>query len=183
MNNTVSSPDVPLCVDLDGTLIKNDTFFTILKSLLYRNPGYLPLVGLWILRGRAYLKQEVAKRTTLDPAKLPYSSTFLSFLREEYQRGRKLVLVTAMDRRIAEQVAAYVGIFSEVLASDGRRNLKSYNKRDMLNQRFGEKQYDYAGNERADLVVWKAARYALVVNASPRLIAKARKIAHVWRVF
>jgi phosphoserine phosphatase len=183
MNNNTTSPDVPLCVDLDGTLIENDTFFVILKALLCRNPGYLFLMGFWILRGRAYLKQQVAKRTTLDPATLPYSSAFLDFLREEHQRGRKLVLVTATDQHIADQVAVYLGIFSEVFASNGRRNLKSYNKRDVLNQHFGEKHYDYAGNERADLVVWKATRYAIVVNATPHLLARAHDIATVSRVF
>ena len=44
---------VPLCVDLDGTLIKTDLLWESLVRLLKSNPLYLLVVPVWLLRGRA----------------------------------------------------------------------------------------------------------------------------------
>ena len=47
----------PLIVDLDGTLIKSDLLFESSLALLKINPGYVFCLLLWLLRGKAYLKQ------------------------------------------------------------------------------------------------------------------------------
>jgi 4-hydroxybenzoate polyprenyltransferase/phosphoserine phosphatase len=174
---------VPLCVDLDGTLIKSDLLWESLVRLLQRNPLYLPLVPLWLARGRAGLKEQLAARVAVDAARLPYHEPFLEFLREERRSGRPIFLVTASDRRMAEPVAAHLGLFAEVIASDGRTNLRGKNKAAKLVERFGERGFDYAGNSAVDLPVWAQSRRALVVNASPGLEARARKLGPVDRVF
>src|SRR6516164_2335474 len=147
-----SAPDapretpVPLCVDLDGTLIQTDLLWESLARLLRRNPLWLFPVVVWWMRGRAFLKRQLARRVSLDPATLPYQPAFLAFLREQKSAGRKLVLVTASDREMALPVANHVGLFDEVLASDGRTNLRGPNKRKALVEKFGERGFDYAGN-------------------------------------
>ena len=65
---------VPLCVDLDGTLIKTDALWESLMVLLKRNPLYLFVVPFWWMRGRAALKKEIADRVELNPASLPYTN-------------------------------------------------------------------------------------------------------------
>jgi hypothetical protein len=62
----------PLCVDLDGTLIKTDMLWECVALLLKQQPWALALIPFWLLRGRAYLKQRLAARVTLRPATLPY---------------------------------------------------------------------------------------------------------------
>src|SRR5690606_33548314 len=64
--------DVPLCVDLDGTLIHSDLLVESAFALLRRNPFWLACFVVWLLRGRAHLKQEIARRARLDVARLPY---------------------------------------------------------------------------------------------------------------
>jgi len=174
---------VPLCVDLDGTLIKTDMLWESLVRLLQRNPLYLLLVPFWLARGRAGLKEQLARRVKVDAAMLPYHDPFLEFLREQRRAGRQILLVTASDRRMAEPVAAYLGLFNEVLASDGQSNLRGKNKAAKLVERFGQRGFDYAGNSTVDLPVWARSRLALVVNASPGLEAQARKRGSVGRVF
>ncbi|PNA50054.1 hypothetical protein C1Y14_34405, partial [Pseudomonas sp. MPR-R5B] len=56
----------PLCVDLDGTLIKSDVLLESLLLLLKKNPFYLFLLPLWLLRGKAMLKGQIAARVSLD---------------------------------------------------------------------------------------------------------------------
>ncbi len=154
----------PLCVDLDGTLVKTDTFAQALLLLIRTRPAALLSIPRWATEGLAAFKQRVAQEVELDPAALPFHSDFLSFLKSEHEKGRKLVLATASDKSVARRVADHVGLFSEVIASDGLVNLKAARKRDALVALFGEKGFDYAGNSSDDLIVWKAAAEVIAVN-------------------
>jgi 4-hydroxybenzoate polyprenyltransferase len=62
-------------------------------------------------------------------------------------------------------VAEHLGLFDTVLASDGQCNLSGARKAAALTQRYGAGGFDYAGNGRVDLHVWRHARAAWVVNA------------------
>ena len=174
---------VPLVVDLDGTLIKTDLMWESLASRLQRNPFAIFGILFWWTRGRAFLKERLGKRVRLDPATLPTNEKFLAWLREQKKSGRKIVLATASDFQMAKPVADYFGIFDEVLASDGRTNLRSENKLKALTARFGERGFDYAGNSSADLAVWRGARRAIVVNASREVQKKAKEAAEVAMSF
>ncbi len=174
---------VPLCVDLDGTLIRTDVLWESLALLLKRNPLYLLALPFWLLRGRAFMKKQIAARTELNPADLPYHGPFLEYLRAEHTKGRPLILATAADLRLAKAVADHIGLFSAVLASDGKTNLRGKNKGNTLSERFGKKSFDYAGNSTVDLPVWQQAREAIVVNANDHLAERAGKLTTVGRVF
>lgn len=178
------SPDpIPLAVDLDGTLIRTDMMWESLKVLLRRNPLALINVLIWWAQGRAHLKQQLGRRVQIDPATLPYHAEFLAWLKEEKRGGRKLILATASDYRMVEPVFRYVGLFDELMASDGKINLRGDNKRRALSAKFGERGYDYAGNSSVDLGVWPGTRAAIVVNARPGLEKQAAQLTRVARVF
>jgi 4-hydroxybenzoate polyprenyltransferase/phosphoserine phosphatase len=179
---TATRDDVPLCVDLDGTLIRTDLLLESALALLRTQPLAALLAPFWLLRGKAYMKRRIAERTSLDIAALPYDARILAWLRDE-SAARRLVLCTASDRKFADAVAAHVGGFDEVLASDGATNLSGANKAEQLSARFGERGFDYAGNERRDLPVWQRARRAIVANAAPSLERRARRHGEVERVF
>ncbi len=176
-----SSP--PLCVDLDGTLIRTDMLCETLMRLAKKNPLYALAVPFWLLRGRAHLKREVAGRVNLDATVLPYHEPLVEFLRIERKQGRSLVLVTAADDRLAQKVAEHLAIFDAVIASNGEMNLRGKHKARQLTERFGARGFDYAGNSTADLPVWREARQAIVVNGTEKLERSARKLTPVSRVF
>jgi apolipoprotein N-acyltransferase len=164
---------IPLVVDLDGTLIKTDLLWESIARLLRRNPFALFAILFWWTRGRAFLKKQLAARVEIDPATLPYNEPFLKFLREQKSAGRRIILATASDLQMAKPVADFTGLFDEVLGSDGRTNLRSGNKLKALVTKFGERGFDYAGNSSADLAVWRGAREAIIVNASRALANQA----------
>jgi len=170
MNSAPQPELLPLCVDLDGTLVQTDTLLESALALLRRNIFYVAAFALWLLRGRACLKRRIAERSSLDVTLLPYNQGVLALLRQESARGRHLVLATAADRLIAEKVAAHLGCFNEVLASDGSLNLKGRAKLRALEARFGQRGFQYAGNSRADLPLWSASDDPVVVGASPSLV-------------
>jgi 4-hydroxybenzoate polyprenyltransferase len=173
----------PLCVDLDGTLIRTDLLLESLLRLIKRNPLYLFCLPLWLLRGKAAFKSRVAANVTVDPALLPYQRELLAWLEKERDRGRELWLCTASDRRQADAVAQHVGLFTGVLGSDARLNLAGARKRDALVKRFGKQGFDYCGNEYRDLAVWRSARSAIVVNASRPLARRVESLVPVVRRF
>jgi 4-hydroxybenzoate polyprenyltransferase len=172
--------DVPLCVDLDGTLVHTDLLSESALALLRRNPLYLLLLPVWLLRGKAHLKREIARRVTLDVAHLPYDTRVLALLREAGNRRR--VLCSASDQRLVDAVAAHVGGFDLALGSDGRTNLDGPRKAAALVGRFGERGFDYVGNAAPDLAVWPHAREAIVANADPALLRRLRGERPVARV-
>lgn len=171
----------PLAVDLDGTLVLSDTLHESLIALLRRNPLWLFALPLWLLGGKARFKREIATRVTLAADTLPYNEPVLDWLRR--QRGsREIVLCTAADAHVADAVAHHTDLFDAVIASDGQHNLSGKTKADALVARYGERGFDYAGNDGVDLAVWSRARRAIVVNASPATENAARKIADVTDV-
>ncbi|HTA94946.1 MAG TPA: haloacid dehalogenase-like hydrolase, partial [Verrucomicrobiae bacterium] len=174
---------IPLVVDLDGTLIKTDLLWEHLARLLRRNPFQIFQVLFWWTRGRAFLKKQLVHRVKIDPATLPYHEKFLEFLHEQKSAGRKLILATASDLQMALPVANHVGLFDEVLGSDGKINLRSGNKLKVLTEIFGERRFDYAGNSSADFTVWRGSREAIVVNASRAVLKEAAQCAKLGPTF
>ncbi|MHB8354911.1 MAG: UbiA family prenyltransferase [Burkholderiales bacterium] len=172
----------PLCVDLDGTLICTDLLAEALLSLLKQRPWTLLLLPLWFLRGKAYLKNEVARRVTIDPATLPYREDVLEYLRAECARGRRLILATAAARLYATQMATHIGLFSDVFATD-TVNLKGTRKAECLVAIFGTQCFDYMGDSHADLAIVPFAHETLLVAPSASLLGQATAIGRISKVF
>lgn len=166
-----------LCVDLDGTLLRSDILYESLLALLAHNPLYLFLVPFWLLRGKAYVKRQLASRVQLPAETLPYDERVLEILRTTTQRPR--VLCTASDRLLVQPIADHLGLFEEVMASDGHTNLSGNNKGAALAERFGERGFDYMGNGRVDLKVWAHASGAIVVNNGTALARDAARQTEV----
>ena len=176
--NSQDSQNIPVCLDLDGTLIRTDLLLESALALLRRNPLYLLLFPWWLLHGRACLKHKVALRTSIDVATLPYDSRVLELLRN-FRCRQRILLCTASDQILADAVAQHLGVFDEVMASDGSRNLSGHRKAEALVEAYGERGFDYAGNETRDLAIWKHARLAYVVNAGDGLAARVGRVSEV----
>lgn len=174
---------VPLVVDLDGTVVKTDTLLESLFILLKRKFLFAFILPFWLMKGKGFLKHQIAKHISLDVSRLPYNLELLAFLQKEHSKGRTLVLATAADYSIACKVADHLSIFSSVLASTPECNLKGLNKLKVLLDKFGEKGFDYAGNENVDLKIWTHANGGVVVNGSERLVKEARKVTNISHVF
>ena len=172
----------PLVVDLDGTLTSTDTLLESAIRILKRTPAQALLMPAWLWRGRAYFKAAIASRCTFPADLLPYRQDLLAYLKAEKERGRVIVLATAAHRIIAEAVAAHLGIFDRVLASDESTNLKGEFKLARIQQTVGMR-FVYAGDSSADLPIWKAAESAVLVGVSSRVARQVRSITTVEREF
>lgn len=172
----------PLYVDVDGTLTYSDLLFESFLLLLKKNPLYIFLCVLWLLRGRSHLKGEIARRVDLDVSLLPYNEPFLAFLQQQQAIGRRLILASASHKILVQKVANHLGLFSDIIASDDEHNLKSGAKLQAIKQHAGAGGFAYAGNDMADLAVWREADEMIVVNATRPVVASVARIGEATLV-
>jgi 4-hydroxybenzoate polyprenyltransferase len=178
-----SARPLPLAVDLDGTLCRSNTILEQVAFVLRERPWLIPVLPLWLARGRPAFKAALANVAPLDRVALPYQRSFVAYLEGEAAAGREIVLVTAADRSTASHVASLFPFFREGIGTDGPLNLAGSAKAEYLAKRYGEKGFAYAGNERRDLKVWARAGGAVVVNPSRGLAAAAAKLCSVEKEF
>jgi len=174
----------PLCVDLDGTLVKTDTLVDSVLVLARQNPRAILSIPGWLAKGKAAFKQHVTQAVTLDVAALPYNKPLLEYLFHQHAAGRPIFLATAADRTLADRIAQHHQIFQDVLASDGSHNLAGGNKLAAFRARFGE-QFCYIGNASPDLPILTVCVEPMVANPSSSLMSglRAAKVvpAHIFR--
>ena len=163
--------------DLDHTLLSTDTFVEQLTTFMLRRPWLVPLVCIWLLRGRGYCKARIAAVAGTPPEDWPVRPEVLERIAADKTDGRMIVLATAAHLRVAGPLADHLGCFDSVLASTDRENLKSHRKSAAIARLASDEgwsSYSYAGDCAADLPIWQAADEVLVVNPTPRLLRKLR---------
>lgn len=173
---------VPIVVDLDGTLTPTDTLVELLIKLVKQSPLYLLRLPLWLLKGRAGFKEAVAGHVTISASRLPYRESFLKYLRNEKEKGRRIILATAAHKSIAQGVTDHLGLFDEVLATEGGVNLKGEAKLNAIRQRYGN-EFVYAGDSQADIPIWRAAKAAVLVGVTPRIAETVRSSVPIEQEF
>jgi 4-hydroxybenzoate polyprenyltransferase len=179
-----ASAALPLCVDLDGTLVKSDTLLDGLCVLVRTRSEVLLRLPAWLTRGRAAFKREVTAQAPLDATSLPYNEALVLYLREQAALGRPMYLSTGADHVLADRVASYLGFFSGVFASDGSTNLTGVRKLRVLEEQFGRGGFAYVGNSRADLPLLMASSGAMLANPAAGLGSiLRRKSVSVENVF
>jgi 4-hydroxybenzoate polyprenyltransferase/phosphoserine phosphatase len=175
-----------LFVDLDGTLVRTDLLHEGLVLAAKRGFGSLGGVLWRLVRDKASGKRLLAERFTPDVGQLPYRADVLAFLAEQRSQGVKVVLATGSDSRWATKVADQVGLFDDVLASDGERNLKGEAKLQALEEycrQHGYSSFDYMGDSAADVHVWRRADRAHVMEPTSWLLKSVKGVSELGRVF
>jgi len=147
------------------------------------NVLFLILIPIWLVRGKAYVKEQIAKRVSLDVESLPFNRAFVEFLKNQHAGGRVLVLATGSNRKFAHQVAAHLQLFDDVIASDEQNNITGDKKLERLRAAYGDGGFDYAGNSRVDLQIWPHARYAIVVDPERAIEQAVQELGNVQHSF
>jgi 4-hydroxybenzoate polyprenyltransferase len=175
-----SPSSVPLCVDLDGTLINSDSLHEGLVVLLKRNPLYALALPVWLAQGKPAFKNKVALRAPLDVDALPFNDEVLALLKSE--RGRRpIVLCTAAHERYARAISDRLGLFDRVFATE-EVNLAASEKVRTLIGEYGERGFDYMGDALQDVGVFRAARSAIAVNPAAGLRRRLSEVENLDRV-
>lgn len=167
---------VPLCIDLDGTLIATDSLWEGLAVLLLRRPWLIFAAVFWMLQGKQVLKREVAARSDRTARDWPYRDEVIALIKRARAEGREVWLATGAAEKVALDVGRHLGLFDKIMHSSDTVNLTSTRKRDVLVAELGEGGFDYVANSRDDLKIFDAARQAHIV--SPDRAARSWGRAH-----
>lgn len=168
------SADLPLVVDLDGTLLLTDTLDEQAVFALFHRPYALFAALLHLASGRAALKAALAGITNFAEVPLPLRNDLLTWLQKEAGRGRAIHLCSAASQSVVDSVAVRLGIFATATGS-GEENLKGRAKADHLSRTFPQG-FVYVGDSAADLPVWQAAQGIVLAGANRWVTQKARNL-------
>ena len=167
-----------LCIDLDGTLIHEDsTLFAIIK-LIKRNVFNIILVLFWRMKGKIFLKNALFKRIVVDADEFTYNYKLISYitkLKQDY--GVKLILATGAHKNVAESVGEKFKLFDQIISSTETVNMISNEKLQKLDALFVK--YDYAGNSHQDISIWKHANCAIIVNPTKTVKKRIKEITNI----
>ena len=169
----------PLVVAVDGSLIGGDLLVEGIARLVSASPRSLFALPFWLaaamLRGLSGLRRRIAEAVVLPPDTLAWNSAVREEIAAAQAAGRPVWLVSASDARAVSPLAETVGA-AGWFASDGRTRLAGEARAAALVSRFGERGFDYIGNGRRDLAVWKRARRAIGVGLAADLARKLRAV-------
>lgn len=154
---------MPLAVDLDGTLLLTDTLFEALAEHLRRRPMWTLWQMIQLPFAIAKVKARIQAAARVDVAGLPVNEAVAAYCIKAKAEGRPVWLVTAADQAVAEHVASHFTFFDRAVGSDGVINNKGSAKAKNL-QELAPEGFEYVGDSRADLKVWKHAKAASLVG-------------------
>lgn len=178
---TARYPALPLYVDLDGTLVHGDLLLESFLELLKRNLLWLLLIPVWLLRGKANLKHQIASRVSVRVDLLRYNQPLLDYLQQQKAQGRRLILISASHQDYVRAVAEHLGLFDEAIGSDATHNCSGPNKLARIQQH--DLQFSYAADHHVDLVIWRQADSAVVVDAGPGLKRQIADVTTIEKAF
>lgn len=174
----------PLVVDPDGSLLSTDILWESLFQFLRDRAWKIFSLPIWIIKGKAFLRRQLALNADIDVSHLPTNSEVVEYVNKAFQSGREVILATASDKILADRIADHFGVFSTVLASDGIINLRGKKKLDAVRIHLGENiDFDYIGNDSEDLLMWKAANSVCLVGPSSHLKKKFSNHARITQTF
>jgi 4-hydroxybenzoate polyprenyltransferase/phosphoserine phosphatase len=171
---------VPLVVDVDGTLLKGDLLHEAALQFVAHHPFQAWRLATWLGGGKAHLKSRLADHADPMVESIPLRAETLAAIARAKAGGSAVWLASASPSAWVERVAKRVDGIDGVLATDAHTNLAGPAKAAALVERFGAGGFDYIGDQRVDLPVWRAARHPLMVAHDPRLErAVTRQFPHV----
>jgi len=156
--------------------VRSDLLIETAFSELGRRPHAVFEMVAALARGKAALKHRLAEPVDFDPSVLPYDEAVLARIRRARDEGRPVYLASASHRRLVGAIAEHLGLFNGWFASDEHTNLAGATKAKRLVESFGQRGFDYIGNDAADLPVWAEASNCLAVRTSSKVAGRLKVI-------
>jgi 4-hydroxybenzoate polyprenyltransferase len=157
----MTNQNVPLILDIDGTLLKSDLLWESMAALATNHPLKSLLIPIFIARGRPVLKDFLARESGLEVGEVPLSPSAMEMIGRAEAEGRMVILASGSPQSMVDAMAKRVGA-SEGWGTDRKVNLTGSSK---LKRILDEHEsFDYVGNSWVDIPMWKEARKAIAIN-------------------
>lgn len=170
----ISVSDVPLVLDVDGTLLRTDLLYESFWAALGSDfkSTLRALATRW--KHPELLKGALTgiDRPSIDL--LPVRDSVYDMAQRAIEQGRSVHLVSGSHQSLVDDLAGRLALPGPHFGSDSERNLTDATKAAFLKEHFGTGCYDYVGNAEPDLKSWEGARKIVAVEPGAAL---AQKIA------
>ncbi len=153
----------PLVLDVDGTFLRTDLLYETFWAGLGRAPITTIRAAFRFWRDPARLKSELRQIAPLRLDLLPVNDQIAQMARDAQAEGREVVLASASDRHLVQDLATLHG-FDAALGSEPGHNLKGAHKARALVAEYGDKGFIYAGDDKSDAAIWARASHSIVVG-------------------
>lgn len=170
-------PGFPICIDLDGTLVREHTIWSLNLSILSMASAWWPspIASLWPAVIWPGIKTRMAAMAHLDQARMTYHRGLLNQIQHWHTNGSPLYLVTGAPQKIAQHVADRIGLFTDVWSSSARYNLVGQKKGNLLQHQFGSFGYTYIGDSWKDRFVWATSKDIISITDATSSLAQHLK--------
>ena len=163
---------LPVCIDLDFTLLKSSSLYFFFPQAFLGIPKFL-----WTQPWKwSAFKLWISTRYPLTPKALPYRSFLVDFLKLCVKQGIPLVLATGASSPSAHAIATYLGCFHLIISSTLTMHCVGKYKANALVGYYGKGNFHYFGDSDQDLVVWKQAHSVVALNPSYGLSRKIHNL-------
>lgn len=166
LTSDIANAETALAVDVDGMLVRSNLAIEAVLRLLRKNPFFLLLLPLWLLKGRAQFAAEVAARSEIDPAALPYDGRLVEHLRREKARGRRLVLLATSGRPYAEAISAQLGLFDQIVPAANTQGERARSRERLLDEACGLGRWSYPARPPGEVTSGSPSRARLFLKAA-----------------
>lgn len=154
---------LPVCIDLDFTLIRTSSLYFFFPRVLFGVPQFLCAYS-WTW---AEFKTWMALNYPIDVTSLPYRIVLLELCRLCVARNVPVILATGAALETARSVSKHLNCFHDIVASTKEIHCVGKHKAEALVKRYGKNNFHYFGDSMQDLFVWQEANTTIVLDPSP----------------
>ena len=156
-------------VDLDGTLIKQDSTLMCLYQY-WTQKGTLCVLSLLMEHrfNRFKIKSQISKELDLDEIKWDFDLKLVQLLEESSGKGCRIYLVTASSEEVANYFLSRFAFFSAAFFSTGSKSMKGLAKYELMREK-SRHNFFYFGDAIIDLRVWRKIGHANISRKNIKL--------------
>jgi phosphoserine phosphatase len=156
-----------LFVDLDGTLIKEDLSNLAFMDYLKKKPlNTLFHLIIFLFKGKPYLKEKISRDFRVPFESLTFNKAALNYVKDIKNRHRVVYLISGSHQILVDQIDNRLKIFFESFGTQGDFNMVGQKKVNFINEKLNIQDFDYFGNSRKDLPIWKYCKRIIYTNVS-----------------
>lgn len=152
----------PVVVDLDRALLRSSPKDEALIATLPHPTRFARAVWRRIARREPTSRSSAA----VDVGLLPVNEALVAFIREQSDRGRRVLLITETEENLARSFVERFPEFDGYLAI-GTGPEPGERRAARLTKEFGERGFDYVGGDASDRPVWRRAERSHLARRSP----------------
>ena len=156
-----------LFVDLDGTLIKEDLSNLAFIDYFKKKPlNSIYHLVIFLFKGKPYLKEIISRDFKIPFGSLTFNKGALAYVRDIKIRHRVVYLISGSHQILVNQIDNHLKIFFESFGTQDNFNMVGNNKVKFINKKLNIQDFDYFGNSRKDLPIWKYCKRIIYTNVS-----------------